>query len=91
VAHTYNPSYSGGRDQEDNSLKPALGNNSCEPISKNPITKKKKNGQAEWLKVKALISSPSMAKKKKKRRPKDSNKKLTNTPYTIINIKKLEP
>jgi hypothetical protein len=23
VAHTYNPSYSGGRDQEDHSLKPA--------------------------------------------------------------------
>jgi hypothetical protein len=23
VAHTYNPSYSGGRDQEDNGLKPA--------------------------------------------------------------------
>jgi hypothetical protein len=25
VAHTYNPSYSGGRDQEDHGSKPALG------------------------------------------------------------------
>jgi hypothetical protein len=26
VAHAHNPSYSGGRDQEDRSSKPALGN-----------------------------------------------------------------
>jgi hypothetical protein len=25
IRHAYNPSYSGGRDQEDHSLKPALG------------------------------------------------------------------
>jgi hypothetical protein len=34
VAHTYNPSYSGGRDQEDCSLKPALANSSQDPILK---------------------------------------------------------
>jgi hypothetical protein len=36
VAHTCNPSYSGGRNQEDHSSKPAQANNSRDPISKNP-------------------------------------------------------
>jgi hypothetical protein len=40
VAHAYNPSYSGGRDQEDHSLKPAQANSSQDPISKKPNTKK---------------------------------------------------
>jgi hypothetical protein len=39
VAHTCNPSYSGGRDQEDPGLKPVRGNSSGDPISKKPITK----------------------------------------------------
>jgi hypothetical protein len=34
VAHTYNPSYSGGRDQEDQGSKPARANSSQDPISK---------------------------------------------------------
>jgi hypothetical protein len=38
VAHTYNPSYSGGRDKEDLSLKLIQANNSRDPISKNPTT-----------------------------------------------------
>jgi hypothetical protein len=41
VAHACNPSYSGGRDQDDHGLNPApdeeIGRN---PISKKPITKK---------------------------------------------------
>jgi hypothetical protein len=40
VAHTCNPSYSGGRDQEDLSSKPAWANNPRDPILKKPITKK---------------------------------------------------
>jgi hypothetical protein len=36
MAHVCNPSYSGGRDQEDRSLKPAWGNSSQDPISKKP-------------------------------------------------------
>jgi hypothetical protein len=36
VAHTCNPSYWGGRDQEDCGVKPA--NNSRDPLSKNPNT-----------------------------------------------------
>jgi hypothetical protein len=31
VAHTYNPSYSGGRDQEDHGSKPAWANSSARP------------------------------------------------------------
>jgi hypothetical protein len=40
VAHACNPSYSGGRDQEDHSSKPAQENSSQDPISKKPSTKK---------------------------------------------------
>jgi hypothetical protein len=40
MAHTYNPSYSGGRDQEDRGLKAAWANSSGDPISKILITKK---------------------------------------------------
>jgi hypothetical protein len=40
VAHTYNPSYSGGRDQEDHGLKPAGANSSQGPILKIQNTKR---------------------------------------------------
>jgi hypothetical protein len=40
VAHACNPSYSGGRDQEDHGLKPAQENSSQDPILKIPNTKK---------------------------------------------------
>jgi hypothetical protein len=56
VAHTYNPSYSGGGDQEDHALKPALANSFQDPSQK-------KKGLVEWLKVLALSSSPSIANK----------------------------
>jgi hypothetical protein len=39
VAHTCNPSYSGGRDQEDHGSKPAWVNSSQDPILKNPSQK----------------------------------------------------
>jgi hypothetical protein len=64
VAHACNPSYSGGRDQEDHSSKSAQANSSQDPILKTLITKK---GLVEWLQVKALSSSPSTTKKKKKK------------------------
>jgi hypothetical protein len=35
-----NPNYSGGRDQEDSSSKPAQANSSKDPVSKIPITKR---------------------------------------------------
>jgi hypothetical protein len=40
VAHTCNPSYSGGRDQEDRGSKPAPANGFLDPISKIPNTKR---------------------------------------------------
>jgi hypothetical protein len=60
VAYACNLSYSGGRDQEDQSLKSAGANR--------PYLEKThhKKGLVEWLKVKALSSNPSTAKKKKK-------------------------
>jgi hypothetical protein len=42
-----NPSYSGGRDQEDHGSKPAQGNSLGDPSLKIPSTKK---GLVEWLK-----------------------------------------
>jgi hypothetical protein len=39
VTHTCNPSYSGGRDQEDHSSKPVPANSSVRPYLEKPITK----------------------------------------------------
>jgi hypothetical protein len=60
VAHACIPSDSGGRDQEDRGSKSAQANSSKRPYLKTPITKK---GVVEWLKVKALNSSPNTANK----------------------------
>jgi hypothetical protein len=46
VAHSFNPSYSGGRDQEDCSSKPVQANSSRDPILKNPTTKNWASGMA---------------------------------------------
>jgi hypothetical protein len=55
VAHACNPSYSGGRAQEDHSSKPAWANSSLRHyLEKNPSQER------------ALSSSPSTIKKKKK-------------------------
>jgi hypothetical protein len=62
VACTYTPSYLGGRDQEDHGSKPAQANSLKDPILKKHITKK---GLVEWLKMKALRSSPITTKKEK--------------------------
>jgi hypothetical protein len=40
VAPVINPSYSGGRDQEDHGLKPAVANSWRDPTSKNPSQKR---------------------------------------------------
>jgi hypothetical protein len=61
VAYTCNPSHSGGRDQEDGGLKPAHANGFVRPHLEKSFTK---IGLVEWLKVKALSSSPTTAKKK---------------------------
>jgi hypothetical protein len=60
VAKAYNPSYSEGRDQENHGSKPARANSSERPNLEKPFTK---IGLVEWLKVKALSSSPSTTKR----------------------------
>jgi hypothetical protein len=67
VAHACNHSYSGGRDQEDCDSEPAQANISVRPYLKKPFAK---IGLVEFLKVKALSSSPSTKKKKKKKKRK---------------------
>jgi hypothetical protein len=62
VAHDCNPSYSGGRDQEDLGSKPVQTNSSARLYLKKSFTK---IGLAKWLKVKALSSAPLPQKKKK--------------------------
>jgi hypothetical protein len=64
VAHFCNPRYSEDRNQKQQSLKPAWANSSKRPCLEKPFTK---IGLVEWLKVKALSSSPSTAKKKRKK------------------------
>jgi hypothetical protein len=60
VAHACNPSYSGGRNQEEHGSKLDLANSSVRPYLKITFHK---NGQAEWLKVLTLSSNPSIEKK----------------------------
>jgi hypothetical protein len=70
VTHACNPSYSGGRDQEDHSSKPAQA----------------KIGLVEWLKVKALSSNPSTAKKKANKSPNfgETNSKVSHLDTNIL-------
>jgi hypothetical protein len=58
MAHTCNPSYAGGRDQEDHSLKPARA------IVQETLSQKKKITKRGWW---ALSSNLSTAKKKKRK------------------------
>jgi hypothetical protein len=55
VAHACNPSYSGGRDQEDRGSKPAQENSSRDYLE----TTLHKKGIVGWLKVKVLSSNHS--------------------------------
>jgi hypothetical protein len=59
VAYICNLSYSGGRDQEGRGSKTAWANSSTRHYLEKPFTK---IGLVEWLKVKALSSSPSTTK-----------------------------
>jgi hypothetical protein len=59
VAHTYNPSYSEGRDQN-SGWKPTQANTVTRPYLEKPFTK---IGVVEWLKLKAMHSSLSSEKK----------------------------
>jgi hypothetical protein len=64
VAHTYNPSYSGGRDQEDHGSQPAQANSWWDPILKNPSQKR-----AGWVAYGVGPEfKPQYCKKKRKNR-----------------------
>jgi hypothetical protein len=60
VAHAYNPSCAGGRDQEACGSRPAQANSSRDPISKKPFIKK---GLVEGSRCKSLSSNLSTVKK----------------------------
>jgi hypothetical protein len=49
VAHTCNPSYSGGRDQVDHDLRPARANCSQDPILKKSYHKERAGGVAKGV------------------------------------------
>jgi hypothetical protein len=49
VAHIYNPSYLGGRDQEDHGLKPAQANSSMRPYLKKTLHNKRAGGVAQGV------------------------------------------
>jgi hypothetical protein len=69
VAHTYNPSYSGGRNQEDHGLKSVWENSSWDSISKKPFTIK------GWLLV-AQGVGPEFKTQTAKKKTKKSHSKL---------------
>jgi hypothetical protein len=74
LAHTCNPSYSGGRDQEDHSSKPAQVNNLWD--SRKYPTQNRAGGVDQVVeclprKCEALSSHPSTTKKQNKTKPKN--------------------
>jgi hypothetical protein len=69
VAHTCNPSYSGGRDQEDCGLKSAQANGSQDPILKKPFTKK---GWWSGSRCRPWVQMPKLQKYKKKKKMEES-------------------
>jgi hypothetical protein len=68
VGHACNPSYSGGRDQEDCGSKPAQANSSGRPYLEKPFTK-------NWIGGVAQGSSPSTAKRKERKKEREREMK----------------
>jgi hypothetical protein len=68
VAHTCNPSYSGGRDQEDHRLKLVQANSSQDPMSK---IQKRADGMAQVVEHLPTKCKASTTKKKKKKKLKE--------------------
>jgi hypothetical protein len=65
VAHAYNPSYTGGRDQEDRGSKPDWANSSWDPILKKIHHKNRAGGVAQgvgW--VQALVLQTTTKKRR---------------------------
>jgi mRNA-degrading endonuclease RelE of RelBE toxin-antitoxin system len=66
VAHTCNPSYSGGRDQEDRCLKPPQANSSARFYLEKTLHKNRAGGVAQ---SEGPEFKPQYHKKKKKKKP----------------------
>jgi hypothetical protein len=66
VAQACNPSYLGGRVQENHTLKPAQTNSSRDPISKEKKKILHKKRLLESLKVRHRVQTPVLQKKKKR-------------------------
>jgi hypothetical protein len=73
VALAYNPSYSGGKDQEDHSLKSAGTNSLRDPISKKEHITKRADGEAQGVDPKF---KPRTTKEKKSCRLSEHNPML---------------
>jgi hypothetical protein len=69
VGHTCNPSYSGGRDQEDHGSKTVWANSSRDPVSNNP-SQERAGGVAQGV---GPEIKPSTTKKKKERKKRKKN------------------
>jgi hypothetical protein len=76
VAHTCNPSYSGGRDQKDHGLKPAPGKWFMRPyLEKKPLTKRA-GGVAQGVGPEFKPQYHKKKKKKKEKKRKERKKSL---------------
>jgi hypothetical protein len=73
VAHDCNPSYSGGRDQEDSGSKPAMGKQFVRPYLKKYPTKKRAGRVTQVVEHEALSLNPSTSRKKKKKKKRGLN------------------
>jgi hypothetical protein len=71
VAQAYNPSYSGGRDQEDHGLKPAGANSLRDPILKKTLSQKRAGGVAQGAGPEFKLQYCRKRKKDKKRNQRD--------------------
>jgi hypothetical protein len=72
VAHACNPSYSGGRNQEDRGSKPSWANSLQDCILKIEKKGKKKKDWWSGSRCRALSSNPSTGKKKKKKKERNT-------------------
>jgi hypothetical protein len=75
AAHTCNPSYSGGRGQEDLGSKPAQANRSY--LRKKPVTKKRAGGVAQGVDPEFKPQNHKKKKKEKKEKGRKGKRKRT--------------
>jgi hypothetical protein len=74
VGHACNPSYSGGRDQEDHSSKRAWSNSSGDPISKNKKPSQNRDvGVAQGVGPEFKPQNCKKKRKKEKEKEKETN------------------